>query len=138
MLTASKPGEVAAAAARTGEDRGDGDALDLGSSLADAPSEIAAEPEPSADDVLWHERCRAEWSGMPEIEARTGWEQVYTDAALHQTIFGDGESAVAHPFVLLNVGRADLSSHPLMTDAALARPSTPARRFGRSTSRAAR
>ena len=104
------------------EDRSDGDALDLGSSLADEPSENAAEPdEPSADDVMWHERCRAEWSGLPEIEARTGWEQVYTDAALHQTIFGDGESAVAHPFVLLNVGRADFSGHPLMTDAALAR-----------------
>ena len=108
------------------EDRGDGGALDLGSSLADAaeadePSADAAPDEPSADDVLWHERCRAEWSGMPEIEARTGWEQVYTDAALHQTIFGDGESAVAHPFVLLNVGRADFSGHPLMTDAALAR-----------------
>ena len=99
------------------EDRGDGDALDIGSSLADA----AEADEPSADDVLWHERCRAEWSGMPEIEARTGWEQVYTDAALHQTIFGDGESAVEHPFVLLNVGRADFSGHPLMTDAALAR-----------------
>lgn len=97
------------------EDRNDGDTLDLGSSLAAEPD------EPSADDVLWHERCRAEWSGMPEIEARTGWEQVYTDAALHQTIFGDGESAVAHPFVLLNVGRADFSGHPLMTDAALAR-----------------
>ena len=104
------------------EDRGDGDALDLGSSLADEPSADAAEPDDSsADDVLWHERCRAEWSGMPEIEARTGWEQVYTDAALHQTIFGDGDSAVAHPFVLLNVGRADFSGHPLMTDAALAR-----------------
>ena len=104
------------------EDRGDGDALDLGSSLADEPSADAAEPDDSsADDVLWHERCRAEWSGMPEIEARTGWEQVYTDAALHQTIFGDSESAVAYPFVLLNVGRADFSGHPLMTDAALAR-----------------
>ena len=104
------------------EDRSDGDALDLGSSLADEPSEIAAElDEPSANDVIWHERCRAEWSGTPEIEMRTGWEQVYTDAALHQTIFGDGESAFAHPFVLLNVGRADFSGHPLMTDAALAR-----------------
>jgi hypothetical protein len=104
------------------EDRSDGDALDLGSSLADEPSETSAEPvDLSADDVMWHERCRAEWSGMPAIEARTGWEQVYTDAALHQTIFGDGESAVAHPFVLLNVGRADFSGHPLMTDAALAR-----------------
>ena len=89
------------------EDRGDGDALDLGSSLADEPSADAEPDEPSADDVLWHERCRVEWSGMPEIEARTGWEQVYTDAALHQTIFGDGDSAVAHPFVLLNVGRAE-------------------------------
>ncbi len=103
------------------EDRGDGDALDLGSSLADEPSADVAETEPSADDVLWHERCRAEWSGMPEIEARTGWEQVYTDAALHQAIFGDGESAAAYPFVLLNVGRADFSGHPLMNDAALAR-----------------
>ena len=104
------------------EDSGDGDTLDLGSSLADEPSADAAEPDDSsADDVLWHERCRAEWSGMPEIEARTGWEQVYTDAALHQTIFGDGRVAVAHPFVLLNVGRADFSGHPLMNDAALAR-----------------
>ena len=51
------------------EDRSDGDALDLGSSLADEPSEIAAElDEPSANDVIWHERCRAEWSGTPDIE----------------------------------------------------------------------